>query len=386
MNTLPTIAAASFKQFPAKGDTDEYRIRRIAGEFYQRSQWGAFLNAISFLLISFTARYDRISWWIVVIPAAVFIAFGWFRYHHRPPGPSANHRDYRRWVWTHWVLIHVGLILWGTIVAAVNWRQAGPDTATMVAAICTIAHATAVGHAFAMHPAHARFSITAVMGPSTLVFFFLGISMWPIGAVLLIYFGYLMGALARSAKAFDNQISMEIDLMNQRQEIAHLSMSDPLTGLPNRRSYEVVWAQLWQAALRSGAPLALLVLDLDHFKRINDTFGHLAGDDCLRHFAGLLGQALSRKSDYIARIGGEEFVVILPNTLVATAKAKAEALMQTLAANPCRHEDAEIAVTVSIGVGMIDINVDTDPDSTFVRVDHACYEAKLAGRNCLVTT
>ena len=224
----------------------------------------------------------------------------------------------------HWLLIHSGLMLWGTVVAAIVWRQAGPDTATMVAPICAIAHATAVSHSFAMHPAQARFSIIAAMWPSILVFFLSGHDQWPIGTVLVIYFGYLMGSLAGSAKAFDHQISMEIDLINQRKQIAQLSMTDPLTGLPNRRSYEVVWAQQWQTAIRSDAPLALMVLDLDHFKRVNDSFGHLAGDECLRHFACLLAQTLSRKSDYLARIGGEEFVVILPNTLVDTAQATAE--------------------------------------------------------------
>lgn len=386
MNASLNILACNEGQLTAAVDADDYRVRRIADEFYQRSRWGAFYNAISFILISATAHYYYISIWLTLLPVAVFIAFGWFRYHHRPPGQAASHKDYRRWVWQHWQIIHLGLILWGTIVAAVNWQQAGPDTATMVAVICTIAHGTAVSHAFAMHPTQAKLSIIAVVGPSILVFLFSGIGMRPIGVVLLIYFVYLMGTLARSAKAFDQHISLEIDLINQRAEVTRLSLTDALTGLPNRRSYGTVWSQLWKTAVRRRTPLALLVLDLDHFKKINDKFGHHVGDACLCHFTGLLAQIFLRKSDYIARIGGEEFVVILSDTSAANAQAVAEVLRQALATTPYRNGQAEIAMTVSIGVGIVDVNIDANPDATFVRIDHACYEAKQAGRNCVVVT
>jgi diguanylate cyclase (GGDEF)-like protein len=236
-----------------------------------------------------------------------------------------------------------------------------------------------------MYPTQARLGIAALMGPAAVVFFLPGFGLWPAGVVLAVYFIYLMGTLRQSAKEFDRQIAMEIDLINQRAEIGRLSLTDALTGLPNRRSYEVAWSQAWQGAVRQGLPLALLVFDLDYFKRINDTFGHLGGDACLRHFAGLLGQIFPRRSDFIARIGGEEFVAILPNTAAAAAQAKAEALRQTLAATPCGHEGAEIAMTVSVGFGMVDTKVDAGPDATFCRIDGACYEAKRAGRNRVVT-
>jgi len=388
MNTTSTIETdvVSFNQLYAAVDVGDYRIHRTAHEFYQRSRWGSFFNAISFFLIGLTARYEHISLWLLVLPVFVFIILGLWRYGHRPPAKADSQKDYWRWIWHQWLLIHIGLLLWGTIVAAVCWRQAGPDIVTMLAVICTIAHATAVSHAYAMHPAHARFGITTVVGPVAMALFLSGPGLLSIGAVLLIYFVYLIGTVARSAEAFNQQISMEIVLINQRSEIARLSLTDTLTGLTSRRGYEMVWGQLWQNAVRKGAPLALLIFDLDHFKRINDTFGHLVGDACLRHFARLLVQMFSRKSDYVARIGGEEFVVILPDTSVVTAQARAEALRKMLATTPCQHEKEEIAMTVSIGVGVVDanINVDADPDATFVRVDHACYEAKHAGRNCIV--
>lgn len=387
MNTTTTIGTGEvpFNQFQETVDVDDYRIHRTAQEFYQRSRWGAFFNAISYSLIGLTAHYDRISVWLLVLPVFIFIVCGCWRYRHQPPAAAASQQDYQRWIWHHWQLIHLGLILWGAIVAAIIWRETAPGIVTMLAVICTIAHATAVSHAFAMHPAHARFSIIVVVVPVAAVLFLSSFNLMPIVIALLIYFFYLMGSLSGSAKIFNQQISLEIEIINQRAEIARLSLTDALTGLPNRRSYEVIWSQLWQNAVRRDASLALLIFDLDHFKQVNDTFGHLVGDACLHHFARLLVQTFSRKSDYVARIGGEEFVVILPDTPLAVAQVRAEALRQTLATTPCRHEEAQIAMTVSIGVSVVDVNVDTDPDVTFVRVDHACYEAKHAGRNCIVT-
>ena len=359
-------------------------MRRTAADFYRRSWRGSLFYAISFSLVDSIARYDRISVWLLVLPITAFIALAWLRSRQRPPGPAGVRQDYQHWARLQWRIIYAGLLLWGVIVAAVGWRQAGPDGVLTVATLCTLAHATALSHAYGMYPAQGRLAIAALMGPGALMFFVPGLNLWPVGVVLSVYFIYLMGTLAQSAKEFDHQIALEIDLINQRTEIARLSLTDALTGLPNRRSYEVVWGQLWHDTIRRGAPLAMLMLDLDHFKRINDSFGHLAGDACLHHFAGLLAQKWSRKSDYIARIGGEEFVVILPDTPSATAQAEAEALRLTLAASPCRFEEAEIPMTVSIGVGIVDVGVDADPDATFVRVDRACYEAKRAGRNCVV--
>ena len=371
-------------QFQAADDADHYRMRRTADEFYRRSLSGSLYYAISFSLVDSIARYDRISWWLLVLPVAVFIAFIWLRTLHRPPGPAAGREDYRCWAWRHWLIIHLGLLLWGVIVATVGWRQAGPDSATMVVIVCTIAHATALSHAYAMYPAQARLGIAALMGPGAVMFFIPGLHLWSAGVVLSVYFIYLMGTLSQSAKLYDHQVDMEIDLINQRAENARLALTDTLTGLPNRRQYELVMDHTWKSAVRLGAPLALLVLDIDRFKRINDTFGHPAGDACLRHFAEILRQLFSRGSDYIARIGGEEFVIIMPDTPVTAAATKAEAVRQTLAASPCRHEGAEIAFTVSIGVGMVDPEVDESPDATFNRVDHACYEAKRAGRNRVI--
>ena len=383
MDSLANVAA-HFDQYQGPVDAEDYRMRRTAEEFYQRSWRGSLYYAISFSLVDLIARYDRISVWLLVLPISAFIVLAWLRTRQPPPGPAAGRVDHQRWVWFHWQIILVGLLLWGVIVAAVGWRQAGPDSATMVVTICTVAHATALSHAYGMYPVQARLGLAALIGPGALVFFVPGLHLWPAGVVLSVYSLYLMGTLGQSAKEFNHQIGLEMDLINQRTEIARLSLTDALTALPNRRSYDVVWGQLWHNAVRRGAPLALLILDLDHFKRINDTFGHLAGDACLRHFAGLLVQKWSRKSDYIARIGGEEFVVILPDTPVASAQTEAEALRLTLAAAPCRHEEAEIAMTVSVGVSMVDANVDADPDATFARVDQACYEAKQAGRNCVV--
>jgi PAS domain S-box-containing protein len=212
---LPNLTTASAGQsvtLQSVGDTENYRMRRTADEFYRRSKRGALFYAISYSLVDSIARYDRISVWLLLLPIGAFLASIWLRTRHTPPGPTASGADYRRWVKHHWQIIYFGLLLWGLIVAAVGWRQGGPDSAVMVALVCTVAHATALVHAYAMYRMQSRLGIVALMGPGAVTFFAPGLGLWPAGIVLSVYLVYLMGTLGQSAKEFDRQLTMEIEL------------------------------------------------------------------------------------------------------------------------------------------------------------------------------
>lgn len=151
---------------------------------------------------------------------------------------------------------------------------------------------------------------------------------------------------------------------------------DPLTGLNNRSHFETLTAHVLARSQRDGTPVALLLCDVDHFKRVNDTYGHEAGDEVLRRLARTLQERL-RASDVVARLGGEEFVVLLPDTDLAGTQAIANALVKAMA----EQQDPVVGtITVSAGVASMRGVQDTGTD-ILRRGDGALYEAKGQGRN-----
>ena len=154
---------------------------------------------------------------------------------------------------------------------------------------------------------------------------------------------------------------------------------DGLTGVFNRRHFEERLTEEFYRARRYGAPLTLVMLDIDHFKRVNDVHGHLAGDEVLRALAGRVAGAV-RMSDILGRYGGEEFGLILPQTDLAGACIVAEKLRKLVASQPIAYKDAQLEVTISCGVAQTAAEHGTHED--IIRLaDAALYRAKREGRN-----
>ncbi|MDX1455673.1 MAG: diguanylate cyclase [Gammaproteobacteria bacterium] len=181
--------------------------------------------------------------------------------------------------------------------------------------------------------------------------------------------------LINSKQLFD-QVKM------QQKHLYDLAMRDPLTGLFNRNSLKDVAEQKLQEAIDNDAPLSLLMLDLDHFKEINDVHGHLVGDQVLEEVGELLRRNL-RDQDYAARYGGEEFLMILPHCDMSSAAAKADLIRQDIEI----LEPAGLTVTVSIGVATRPRGADASLtlENLFKMADQGVYEAKAKGRNRVVT-
>jgi len=172
----------------------------------------------------------------------------------------------------------------------------------------------------------------------------------------------------------------ELEVANERLE--ELSLRDDLTGIANRRRLQQMLNEEWNRARRYQRPLAFILLDLDHFKLLNDTQGHLEGDVCLQKVAHYLAEALRRTSDLVARYGGEEFAVLLPSTDLAGALKMAEQLRQELEALALPHEAAPTGrVTASFGVAALIPAPGQTPELLIEAADIALYRAKTAGRN-----
>jgi diguanylate cyclase (GGDEF)-like protein/PAS domain S-box-containing protein len=175
----------------------------------------------------------------------------------------------------------------------------------------------------------------------------------------------------------------EEKLLHLQRELEELSYKDGLTGIPNRRMFDMVLAREWASARRTRQPLSMLLLDIDFFKAYNDRYGHLAGDECLQRVATLLTGVASRPRDIVARFGGEEFAMILPESDAAAAKAVAEKCRRLLFDQMIPHDGTDNGewLTVSIGVGSTVPGGDDDPQSFIEEVDKRLYLAKQRGRN-----
>jgi diguanylate cyclase (GGDEF)-like protein len=175
-------------------------------------------------------------------------------------------------------------------------------------------------------------------------------------------------------------LSLEHSLKLALEEKRRLSLTDPLTGAANRRYFMKQLHLELDSAARSRRALALLSLDIDHFKRINDRYGHAAGDTVLREFVRRVNSCLRPQKDWCARVGGEEFAVVLPEADAAKACRSAEAIRAAVAREPVGTAAGSIPLTVSIGISGCVLGTD-DAESLLQHSDAALYASKAAGRN-----
>lgn len=171
------------------------------------------------------------------------------------------------------------------------------------------------------------------------------------------------------------------ELHDVNQKLTEQSTIDSLTGVKNRSAFDKRLLAESRISRRQDTPIALLMLDIDRFKSINDQFGHLAGDQALRTIATMLQQQVKRPTDLVSRFGGEEFAIILPNTAAEGALQVAEAIRQAVAVINLRWEDSPIALTVSIGVSTAIMLSDQHSTELLEQADKALYQAKNGGRN-----
>jgi diguanylate cyclase (GGDEF)-like protein len=176
-----------------------------------------------------------------------------------------------------------------------------------------------------------------------------------------------------------------LDLERANQKLQELSLTDGLTGLFNRRHFDESFELQFKRAMRDKTPLAILMIDADHFKRINDTWGHLAGDDCLVAIASVLRQQARRENDLVARFGGEEFAVLLMNTEPQHAMRIAEDIRAGVEEAIIDIGSETLSLTISIGLAAVTPTSDSHPSQLLHAADEALYAAKSAGRNRIST-
>lgn len=177
------------------------------------------------------------------------------------------------------------------------------------------------------------------------------------------------------------KVKIQFQLQEMTNKLIRLATVDTMTGLYNRRHFANLSATSMSNALKDGTDLSVMMLDIDKFKTINDTYGHKVGDDVIVSLANIL-KSKQRKDDIISRFGGEEFVILLPKTDVKNANILAEDIRDSVEKSQVDLEDSQsIKFTVSIGVSNVDLINEKDVEKSLIRADEALYEAKNSGRN-----
>ena len=199
--------------------------------------------------------------------------------------------------------------------------------------------------------------------------------------------GFFLGAVDYITKPFNKaivkaRVNTHIKIIDQMRTIERIGLMDSLTRVSNRRGFDNRFNAEWGSAIREQTPVSFLIMDIDKFKIYNDTYGHHQGDNALRAFADAAAATLNRASDFVARWGGEEFVMLLPNTDIDGAVEVAERVRKNVEALIIPTEDGEeTRITVSIGVKSAIPSADTSAPGFLTKADQALYRAKESGRN-----
>lgn len=342
-------------------------------ETCERARLGGFFYPVAALLAFAAAGIDAWRWQAAAV-VGTLLGLAGLRCLVRP-SETPDVGEARRKLRLLWGIVLATTALWGAFGA---WAFiALREPAPLVALLFSGAFGMALAHTMCMRTTPAVVAILCVMVPSQLVLWD-GVARW-VAVMWAVYMLYMLMVLRRSHREYRARLELEEDLRQQRDLFERQSQVDGLTGIANRREFGAALARA-VASAAPGRTISLLIVDVDHFKHINDTLGHLAGDACLVALAQRLRAHFAGPGDVPVRLGGEEFGVVL-EAASAEAFGRAERFRGELAAQPMRILDQAIPVTVSIGCGQFDRARHDDADAFYGDVDAALYRAKQAGRN-----
>ncbi len=340
---------------------------------------GAILTAV---LWGEVGRTPLLAWGalLVAVTAARYRAMRQFR-----RASAAGRADHHVWTRNFVAGACAAGVAWGA-AAVLLFHPASFPYQVLLAFVLGGMVAGAIPLLSAVDHAYHCFAIPVVV-PITLEMVLVGDRVHLVMALLTVIFGAAMLASATQVqRLFRDAERLRQALLLSRetgQILEHLVRVDALTGIANRRHFEEALQREWRRALRENNTLSLISADIDHFKEYNDHYGHPAGDRCLVKVAQTLKSALSRPGDVVARIGGEEFAVLLPGTPLAGAVSMAELMRERILQLHLPHDASPVVpqVTVSFGVASSELAGVTSPQALLRDSDLALYDAKREGRN-----
>jgi diguanylate cyclase (GGDEF)-like protein len=366
----------------ADSDPADLTLRQRAEDLHERARLGGIFYLFSWLLVaSFGggwAAYPKASSALALVFGALMLLRVRARrgFASDPAWAAAS----MRWQWT---ILVATAALWSVCAC---WALLDPvfASARMIALIASVSLAMAFAQIFAVNPRLSLLGTSTVYLPMACV---VAMVERDIGLAMVLFLTgvYLVAVIGRSHREYEGRLLLDDELRLQRDRFASLSRTDALTGLSNRGHFQERLDAFVDAARRNAsAPVALLIADLDHFKAVIDRHGHGAGDRELREVAVLLQESFLAPGTVVARLGGEEFGVLVAQPNLEEFSLLAETFRARLARRRIELEGgAKLEITASLGLARFDPASHAGGDALYAAADAALYRAKAAGRNRL---
>ncbi len=360
----------------------ERRLKTRIEDTYSRSSIGGFLYLLGWLPLLLAVNLPQRHPLTCALITIGFLAAATMRKMLRPP--DGGFEEQKRWINRYCAVAMISVVLW-TLAQLQVLRDAEITPLVKCASLFgTLAFTTMMAHTYTSMLRLAVTGIVLIIVPVAIQLF--SDAQMQIPAIALsMYVFYLSLAAVRSRIDYTRRLDLAEAMREQRDSFELLSRTDSLTGLCNRRTFsETLNAQVREAKWLDGAGVALALLDIDHFKMVNDRHGHVIGDEVLKHLARRLESAFSRDGIMVARTGGEEFGLILRDTDEVVATVWMQEFRESLESEPIICAGLTLPITASIGVGSFKAERDRDDDGLYGAVDVALYAAKQQGRNRVV--
>lgn len=355
---------------------------RVITDLRKRSSFGIIFYVLVFYCISLTDNYGLRYPRVTLLSLGIFAVIGLFRLVHLYIAGKAPERHEKL---HHNIFVGsavLNALAWGT-VAAYILIQDGEQKAQLLMTICTVG--LCAGGVIAFIPER-RLSILynlLMFLPAATVILRQG-SNPTLAAAIILYSAYLVLITLRGNDEYWRALENEFLLEKKSEELKQASRIDVLTNIFNRRHFDELFHLTLGLCARRKTTITLIIFDIDHFKTINDTFGHLAGDEYLKLIGRCLKDIFRRETDVVGRYGGDEFVILLPDEDTAATWKLAECLRKDVAETILDYNGAKIHTTISLGMTCCIPQAGQSPESVIEKADTALYKAKNGGRNRIV--
>lgn len=356
--------------------------QRVLSDLKKRSTFGIFFYVTLSFTVVFADQYYARHPLFSVIFLLLMLGICIFRLIHLPVSQKMGDRYETANRIIFYASVIATAVIWGVTFALIMFQPEEYTTQMITAVlICGLC----AGGVVAFIP-NRRLSIyfnLSMLMPSAIPMFIYRSNMH-LATLIVCFSVYLVIIAFRGNKEYWDALENEHLLELKSDELARLSNTDVMTGLYNRRYFDQALELEWKRSGRNKSILSVIIFDIDHFKNINDTFGHQAGDKYLRKMAPSLDAVFKRDYDIVARYGGEEFIVLLPGISAENSRQLAEQVRKNIEALIVRYQGKKLTTTVSAGVMCCIPDYNTSSDYIVSCADKALYEAKHTGRNMVV--
>jgi diguanylate cyclase (GGDEF)-like protein len=374
-----------FRGTPEKMALQRQKLsKRVVRDLQKRSISGVFFYILVPPVLFFTEGYITQHLTVSLVFLGVFTGICLFRLGHvhvsRKTLESGSHEKRDKIVFV--VSILLTALAWG-MGAAFFLLYSDYRTIQQLMLICTVGFSAGGVMSF-MPVLYLAVAYNLFMLVPAIAAVFISGEVPSLGVAMILYSIYLVLISLRGNQEYWTALENESLLEEKTRELEIASRTDVLTGLYNRRYFVELFELEWGLSSRRKTPLTLLICDIDHFKKINDTYGHPAGDEYLKLISRFIQEVFQRETDVVARYGGEEFVVLLPDRDAEHTRELAQRLGEKIQSAELDFNGRKIQTTISQGVTSCIPAPGMDRDMLLTRADNAMYAAKNAGRNKIV--